>query len=61
MADLLKTTTVLHRQGQTGVYIDPDPEGRDHCLVLDHEIQAELGVPATITVTIEPGDTLNDG
>ena len=64
MADLIKTTTVLelqeddYEEGSPRVYMHP--EGRLTTLALDPDVYWDLGGPLWVTVTIEPGDKLND-
>lgn len=59
---LTKTTTILHRDGDTKTFRQPledEPERRGHVLELDPQVDEEMGHPDLITVTIEPGDLLN--
>lgn len=63
-APLSKTRTVLERYSGR-VYLAEntlqDPEsGRGYMLTLDQDVYEDMGRPVTITLTIEPGDALND-
>lgn len=63
MATLTKTRTVLHRVEGTFSYrpaADAGETVRDQLVILDSEVWSEMGQPQTITVTVEPGDLLND-
>lgn len=42
--------------GQEGT----DEDTRQHEMYLDRQVWEELGSPTTVTITIEPGDKLND-
>lgn len=67
---LEKTTTRMEISNQTRMINpntvpfdcgeDEDYDGRAHVLFLDKSIWDDLDNPQVITVTIEPGDLLND-
>lgn len=65
MGTLTKKQTVLHGVGRGGFVVDPDDdEGDDDhrqvsVFIPEHDFE-DMGCPSTITVTIEPGDRLND-
>ena len=69
MPDLVKTTTVLEMvecqlDGLPKFAVVPDaprvrPE-RQTVVELDRNVWVDLGRPTTVTVTIEPGDKLNE-
>ena len=54
---LTATRTVLHRKGNW--FVSPEDADRHTTVALDPELDADLGTPDEITVTIEAGDTLN--
>lgn len=61
---MTKTTSVLEidlatRIQHQGAVPFVHPEERSHELLLDREVWNDLGNPFKITITIEPGDTLN--
>jgi hypothetical protein len=59
-ATLTKTKTLLHLiEGSRCTYRSKE-DGREHAIFMDPEVQIELGMPKVITLTIEPGDTLNE-
>lgn len=64
MADLIKTTTVLDLQedgyGDDDPRVYVHPEDRLTTLALDPGVYWDMGGPLQVTVTIEPGDKLND-
>ena len=73
MGELTKTTTILeipvgwkkgsHSQQQFFRHPAPEEEGEVivwHELQLDKRVWEEMGRPEKITVTIEPGDKLNE-
>lgn len=67
-APLVKTRTVMqmrHVFDGKPCFTNSEPEDGDtlryHTLWLDQGVYDDMGCPATITVTIEPGDKLNDG
>lgn len=62
---LMRTVTVLHRapymEGPATVYLGADAEdGRATSIRLDRDVWNDMGQPRVVTVTIEPGDQLND-
>jgi hypothetical protein len=60
MKSVMKTRTVLDRAPGTATFLqDEDLLGRKHVVSLDHDVWEDMGKPETITVTIEPGDLLN--
>ena len=44
------------------VYAQADEEGslRTHLVELDRQVWKDMGMPTSITITIEPGDKLNE-
>lgn len=63
--NLVQTESVLHiinglNRPEFNQTPEPGETVRGHRLVLDDEVWAEIGYPSTITVTIRPGDKLND-
>lgn len=67
MAALTKTTSVLHRipgpvVGTFELFqsIVDEPGDRVTTTGIDHDVWVELGEPEQITVTVEPGDRLNE-
>lgn len=46
------TVTFGHRH-------DPDEPDRFRMITIDREVWEDMGTPDTITITIEPGDTIN--
>lgn len=64
MPALSKTKTILQRVNLPGpptFHQGEDAGQRGHFVTLDEEVFADMGQPEVITVTIEPGDLLNDG
>lgn len=68
MRDLTKTRTVLRRnngwpEGSGKAVFTAEPEDHEGArgtrVVLDDDLYVDMSRPATITVTIEPGDLLN--
>jgi hypothetical protein len=64
MAVLSKTVSILTystdiRDQRLYVQVDPDTEVINRQVYVDIETYQDLGEPDVITVTIEPGDTLN--
>lgn len=63
-APLVKSRVVLgHRplyEGDTTYQPNDDPDGSGPFLTLTADVFEDMGRPETITVTIEPGDRLND-
>jgi hypothetical protein len=57
MTVLLWRSQIVFREIAEGVYED---EG-DMMFRLDLDVYKDMGCPETITVTVVPGDTLNDG
>lgn len=60
---LIKTRTVLRRDANWPSYKPVTEEGESPRLTrvtLDPDVFDDMGQPDTITVTIEPGDRLND-
>lgn len=64
--NLTKTRTILtHKGDDDDLYArflsdteDGDPR---HVLYMERDLWHEMGTPATVTVTVEPGDLLNEG
>lgn len=61
---IIHTTTLLYRKsGGPSPYFGPDEKDdenfRGHYLTIDPEVWVDLGKPDVLTVTIEPGDLLN--
>lgn len=64
-AIVTRTRTTLAHTGSTPagtgeMYEGTAAENRRTMLVIDPDVWVELGVPDTVTLTIEPGDLLND-
>lgn len=65
IALLSRTRTILHRapdgddSGQWFRATDEDTHAYHRRVYIDHNTWDDLGRPDTITVSIEPGDTLN--
>ena len=66
-AILSKTAVVLDHDGDTATYVrfayDPDiaaGEAPTHTVYVERVAWRDMGAPDTITVTIEPGDRLNN-
>ena len=64
---LTKTKAVLDRAGATPTHVrfayDPDiaaGEAPTHTVYVERVAWRDMGCPDTLTVTIEPGDLLND-
>lgn len=60
MTDLIKHQIVLDRFGDQFLS-RYDGDGPTCVLSLDPQVWADMGKPDTVTVTVEPGDLLNDG
>lgn len=65
---LTKSQSVLERRPLADapehdrfVFSTPADSGRRRSLILSAEDWADLGEPETLTISIEPGDTLNSG
>lgn len=57
---LTKTRTIMHRKNALVFTCeDGEEEYANHRLAFDGDVWDDMGQPDTITVTIEPGDTLN--
>lgn len=51
----------LDEDGADAVSFAPSEDGgRAHWLKLDHDVYEDMGRPEQITVTVEPGDLLNE-
>lgn len=63
MPVLTRTRSILHAEPESGarafVQRDEDTNVMRRKVYLDIETYQDLGCPDTITVTVEPGDTLN--
>lgn len=62
---LSKTTTVMHHELDVGAHVklvsrDDDTGGIHRAALMTRADWQDMGEPETITVTIEPGDLLND-
>ena len=64
---LTKTRTIMERKMETKDVViyhsehDPEYDPQPRSLYLDRERYDDMGKPAVVTVTIEPGDKLNTG
>ena len=62
---LTKQQVVMHRIVRDGVYVEHFQEdytdlAHPRKIVISHADWADMGSPEVVTVTIEPGDLLND-
>lgn len=62
--NLTKTRSILTRRGDDDLYArflsdteDGDPR---HVLYVERDLWHEMGQPSTLTITVEPGDLLNE-
>lgn len=68
MGDCDRTRSVLHHVGPTplgtgetfSTDTTDDPEARRSLVVIDPDVWTDLGTPSVVTVTVEPGDLLNE-
>lgn len=58
---MTKSVSVFERVPGTRAFTpSDDEEPRNHWLVLDLAVDYEMGLPSCVTVTVEPGDRLNE-
>lgn len=61
-ANLTRSITVLSQRDGTFFACEPDGgDERGHTLTLDADVFEDMRRPDALTVTIQPGDLLNDG